>query len=198
MLESLLHRRGTLQWLDTDAGVLLLLSVNLKPLWSGIEAPKDGRVIQATFRWNPDAPASDYDRACDVSGYAGLIPVGSGVGLVLGEDPLPTTWHPLPEGGILLVRLYTSETGNYPDTIPPLPTDLTWETVGDFSTDGSPLVLFDSTEPGDEPPNFPSVPVELAEGRYAVDSTTWKHPLMELRLVRLRPVGKGPSQRSQN
>ena len=165
----------------------MLLASKFKPFWSGIEPPKDGRVIDARFRWNPDGPATDYDRACDVDGYAGLISVGAGVAIVLGEEPLPTTWQPLSDGGGLLVRLHTSETGDYPDTLPVPPPDLEWEAVGEFTTDGSPLVLFDSTESGAQPPIFPSLPIELAAGRYAVENAEWKHSLMELRLVRLRP-----------
>jgi hypothetical protein len=144
--------------------------------------------VEARFRWNPGGPATDYDRACDIDDYAGLVPVGSGVGIVLGQDNIPATWQPLPNGGGILARLYTSETGEYPHALPPLPPDLTWESVGEFPTDGSPLVLFDSTEAGDEPPIFPSLPVDLAAGRYAVESSIFKHPQMELWLVRLRPT----------
>lgn len=188
MLEHLLHQRGELRWLDTDAGALMLLPAKLKPLWSGIEPPKDGRVIEAHFRWNPDGTATDYDRACDIDDYAGLVSVGPGAGIVLGQDNLPATWQAFPDGGGVLARLYTSESGDYPDRLPKLPPNLAWSAVGEFTTDGSPLVLFDSTESGDEAPIFPSVPIHLAAGRYAVEHAIFKHPQMELWLVRLRPT----------
>ena len=56
-------------------------------------------------------PASDYDRACDVDDYVGILQVGSGKGIVLGQDPLPATCQALPNGGLLIARLYTSEIG---------------------------------------------------------------------------------------
>jgi hypothetical protein len=147
----------------------------------------DGRVIEAIFRWQPGEPATDYDRACDVDGSAALLAVGDGLAIVLGnEGPLPVTWQPLETGGLLLAQLYTTETGDFPRELPKLPNDLSWEPVGEFATDGSPLRLFDSTEPGDQDPVFPSIPVQLAAGRYVVESTKLEDAQMEVWLVRLR------------
>ena len=43
---------------------------------------------------DPNDPATDYDRACDVNYYLGLIEIGAGKGLVLGGEPLSTAWWP--------------------------------------------------------------------------------------------------------
>jgi len=120
------EKSGDLTWLDTDAGHLMLLPANLRSQWSGANPPKDGRFIRAKFRWNhPDDAASDYDRACDVEDYVGILQVGSGKGIVLGQDPLPATCQALPNGGLLIARLYTSEIGT-PSKLPlPLP-NLDW------------------------------------------------------------------------
>jgi hypothetical protein len=188
LLAGELHRRGNLQWLDNDAGPLLLIAAELKPFWSGIEPPKDGRIVDAQFRWKPGSPASDYDRACDVDGYAGVIDVGPGVAIVLNDEPLPTTWQPFPEGGGLLARLYSSETRDYPDRLPTLPVDLAWDGVGEFATESPHLILFNAGEPGDEPPLFLWLPIQLSRGRYKVETAVWNHSLMKLQLVRLRPI----------
>jgi hypothetical protein len=79
------------EWVTCDGGPLLLIPEPLLTFWEGSSPPSGGRVVAATFRSNPDGPATDYDRACDVSGL-GVIPVGPGHALVLNDDePFPTT-----------------------------------------------------------------------------------------------------------
>ena len=159
----------------------------LRPHWSGIEPPKDGRVVEAKFRWNQRTDAAcDYDRACDVQEYVGILDVNSGNAIVFGQDPLPATWQPLTDGGLLIARLYTSEVGT-PSSLPQIG-QLEWQEVGRVEYDGSPLVLFDSTEVGWEEPAFPSLDVAIAAGRYGVEHAKLRTDEMELWLVRLRPI----------
>src|SRR5260370_41091178 len=85
---------GALQWMQSNGGPLLLVSGEPLPSWEGTEFPSDGRQIEAQFRWNGQAaPATGYDRACDVKEYVGLLTIGVGQGLVLGDEPLSTTWQ---------------------------------------------------------------------------------------------------------
>ena len=66
-----------LTWIESAGGPLLALRPDCLPLWEGIDPPSEGRRVEASFRWeNASAPATDYDRACDVEGYAGVIQVG--------------------------------------------------------------------------------------------------------------------------
>ncbi len=86
---------GTLLWMESGGGPLLLVPGEYLPFWGGIDPPTDGRQIVAHFRYGgDDAPATDYDRACDVDDYLGVIEVGSGCGVVLGDEPLPTAIVP--------------------------------------------------------------------------------------------------------
>jgi Immunity protein 21 len=189
MTTRLPHQRGSLQWLDNDAGASMLLSTRLLSRWSGSLPPSDGRVIEAEFRWNPADGPTDYDRACDVNEAAAVLPVGDGSAIVLGnEGPMPVTWRPLASGGILLVQLYTTETGDMPARLPRIPSDLEWATGGAFHADGAPLRLFDATDSGEQDPVFPYLTVELAAGAYAVESAVLETPRMTLWLVRLRPA----------
>jgi hypothetical protein len=186
-VSSLIQQRGELTWLGTDAGHLILMPRALRPRWSGIEPPIDGRVVEALFRWNqPTDAACDYDRACDVQDYVGILDVDSGSAIVLGQDPLPATWQALPGGGVVIARLYTSEVGT-PSSLPPL-SPLAWHEVGLIECDDSPLVLFDSTEVGWEEPVFPSLELKIAAGRYGVAHAKLATDKMELWLVRLHPV----------
>lgn len=65
--------------------------------WEGSSEPSGGRVVAASTRWSrdPNAPATDYDLACEVEGVLGLVPVGGGYGLVLGDEVPMSTWLPV-------------------------------------------------------------------------------------------------------
>ena len=96
-----------LQWASSEGGPLILLSATSLREWEGIDIPADGRRVEAEFRWHGDknAPASDYDRACDIADYIGLISVGLGQGLVLGDEPNSTCWLPHGPSAGTLVRV---------------------------------------------------------------------------------------------
>lgn len=87
-----MRRAGHLTWVSAGGGPLLLLDRRFLPRWLG------------------DTPASphagtDYDRACAIDDYVGLVNVGSGHGLVLDDEPLQTAWWPAEAiGGGILVR----------------------------------------------------------------------------------------------
>lgn len=83
---------STLQWLESNGGPLLLVPGEHLASWGGIDPPRDGRSIEARFRALLGEPASDYDRACDVEGYLGLLDIGAGQGLVLAGDPCGAAW----------------------------------------------------------------------------------------------------------
>jgi hypothetical protein len=74
--------------------------------------------VQAAFRWNPEGPATDHDRACDVPHDSlGVLPIGPGQGLVLSTDAatayyrdgrrrhLLLGWHYAPSEAALLDRV---------------------------------------------------------------------------------------------
>ena len=84
-----------------EGSLLLFLPDSLRSQWSGTDVPTD-RQVTANFRWaGPGTPATDYDRACDVTGCIEKIAVGNGEGIVIADD-YPVHWMPLPQGGIFL------------------------------------------------------------------------------------------------
>jgi hypothetical protein len=101
----MLHQ-GRLTWVESEGGPLLLVAEDRVTEWEGIRQPSAGRVVEATFRWaEPDAPATDYDRACDVPGHTGLIRVGDGEAIVLGDEAMATTcWDGRGAGPPMLAR----------------------------------------------------------------------------------------------
>lgn len=76
-----------LRWFWNDGGPLLVLPSAAESAWGGSDPPSGGRVVDAKFRWNePDAPATDYDRACDLvsAESAAALHIGESWGVLLG------------------------------------------------------------------------------------------------------------------
>ncbi|WP_157369050.1 Imm21 family immunity protein [Zavarzinella formosa] len=82
-----------LVWIGTTGGPHLVVPEKHAPHWEGVGEPSHGRVVQARFRSDPAEPATDYDRACDVNDWMGVIRVGRGRGVVLGDVPLLAACH---------------------------------------------------------------------------------------------------------
>lgn len=158
-----------LQWFTGSGGPLLLLPEDLLDGWSGIDPPIDGRVVQVERRWDPDHPATDYDRACEVDTAIANLPVGSGRGIVLAGEPQSTAVVPRP-WGVVLVRC---------DATPSEDVVLRWvealesgEATGTPATieaHPGPLWLFDAACPGPEVEQDRLV-LDVHPGRYLADS----------------------------
>lgn len=173
-------------WITSNGGPLLLLPRSLLAHWSGVDAPSDGRVIEAQFRWNPDQPASDYDRACDVQGYTGVLAVGDGWGLVIGDEPNPVRWLPMSGGGIIVRWEFAPNDEAVEEAIGRVPQELPWQPEGEFRVVSSPLELFDSGEPGTGA-LMPRLAMDLTPGDYRVEQARYAPaPDIALHLVRLR------------
>lgn len=87
---------SVLSWITCDGGPHLLIPEELGTLWEGTNAPSGGRVVNARFRWStePGAVATDYDAACDINELVGVISVGAGAALILGDEVPMSTWVP--------------------------------------------------------------------------------------------------------
>jgi hypothetical protein len=177
-------------WIESNGGPLLFLPESLLPSWSGTDAPTDGRIVEAAFRWNPTSPAaSDYDRACDVADWAAVLPVGAGWGLVLGDEPSSTSWRPAVsgDGGVFARWVYAESDAAAEQALATVPDNLTWEALADFRVVTSPLILFDAAEPGLEPLGA-RAQIQLAPGAYAVAHARYQPDSQtEFTLVRLLP-----------
>ncbi len=73
---------SSVEWVESGGGPLIAIPEVVLPFWTGADG---------------DELASDYDRACEVEGFVGLLPVGNTTALVLGDDPAATAY--LPEHG---------------------------------------------------------------------------------------------------
>ena len=160
------------EWVGGKGGPLILIPEALLSEWTGIDVPSY-RVVEAKFRWSDKEPrASDYDRACDVDDYVGVIAVGFGEGLVLGDLPQATTWIPQDFGGVFARWEYAEDDNAMDAALTAFPNSLAWEPKATFVVVGSPLELFNSAEPGMEP-IFPRLMIDLEPGTYDVSWTRY-------------------------
>ena len=165
----------TLSWVSCDGGPHVFAASELAGLWGGTQPPQGGRVVNAKFRWSsePDAPATDYDAACDVNDLVGLVPVGNGVGLVLGDEVPMSTWASSHHfaGGVIVVPMEWPEPNVPDDRLLDAVHSITWSS---FLNTGIILpapsgksMLFAAADNG---PSwfYPSVEVSMSPGRYRV------------------------------
>ena len=179
-------------WVESNGGPLLLLAAGLLVHWEGSDRPSPGRNVVADFRWDPSGPATDYDRAADVAqaSIIGVLPIATGRGLVLGDEPYATTWIPFDGGrGGLLVRWdYAPDDIKAREQLSRLPTSLDWQHDFVFVSPPGMHTLFDAAFPGADLP-AESLRFELTAGRYGVESV-WYRPNAETSFLlhRLRPA----------
>jgi hypothetical protein len=158
-----MHTENSLQWIASAGGPLLLLEEHLLSYWRGFNLPKN----------NPEF-VTDYDRACEIDDYIGIIGIDSGYGLVLGDDPCETAWFQFPEiQNGLLVRWIFAE--NEPAVIDALNNlqEADWQKTGvKMHLSNGKLILFDSACEGtnlDE-----KLQIEISKGWYEVETLLYE------------------------
>ncbi len=142
---------GAVAWVETLGGPFVVLPEVGLEAWSGSAG-------------NDDA-GDDYDRACRVDGFIGLLRVGSVEALVLGDEPASTAY--LPEQGVF-VRWSAAESeeavlGSVDAAMlaASWEPELTWQVPG-------PVVLFDAAWTGEESRRQDHVRIGLEAGSYGV------------------------------
>jgi Immunity protein 21 len=170
------HDNKTLTWLASAGGPLLLLPGAYLAAWEGTNPPSAGRVLQARFRWQDSAAmATDYDRACDVDDYLGLLDIGGTQGLVLGDEPLATAW--LPDGdsgktGMLIRWVSADDEAHILAALTHIP-DHVWDPAHLlFPVGSTPLYLFDAAIPGSKVDAY--LVIHLNPGSYLISTAVYK------------------------
>jgi hypothetical protein len=164
----MVEERTRLHWVHTAGGPHLVLPEAHAPAWEGFATPSGGRVVQATFRCNPGSPATDYDRACSVQGWLGVIPVGKGQALVLSGDDTQAAYYRTRRGQHYLLRwLYAPSETELLDCFHDVQDRLAVEQEVELRHPGGKLLLMDSVDVPGNHLTPPSVFV-LPRGRYRV------------------------------
>jgi hypothetical protein len=95
---------SALRWVESDGGPLVAMDAHALPRWQGVDAPADGRVVQATSRFDdPGAPATDYDSACDATDTPRFFGRVARADIdVLALNRGPKCWRPLRDGVVIV------------------------------------------------------------------------------------------------
>jgi hypothetical protein len=181
-------RRKLLNWIPTTGGPHLVVPERYAASWDGCDAPRRGRIVRANFRYDPDGPATDYDRACDVPGRLGVIRVGRGQGIVLAGDVTPAAYYPWDGGHYLLRRRYAPSEAELLAQVRRAAGSLPSEEVVVFRHPGGNLVLMDSS---DIPRSWcwPHAEFPLPAGRYRVSASHSESDEISFVVHRLERLG---------
>jgi hypothetical protein len=160
---------GHMKWVDSEGGPLVLMGEALLSNWRGCFGPARG--------------STDYDRACQVDDYVGVIDVGNGKGLVLGDEPMPTAWVPRANGGILARVGYTPSKKATEQQLAQLG-DIAFQPAGLRIPLAARNLLFDSALAGTDA-RQEGLLVQLEEGLYQVGVSDHR-PTTDMWLVLLK------------
>lgn len=168
-----------LPWLNSAGGPLILLERESGPYWMGnLETAESRRGEGATH-------PTDYDRACGVEDYVGLILVGPSQALVLNDEPMQTTWWPLDKSNGMLVRWrWATNEDEVFAVMSNIPTNV-WEDTGlNLRFSNGDLILFDSAYHFNEIES--SISIRLEAGLYSIQTAEYRPtPTVSLVLHRL-------------
>ncbi|MGW7267973.1 immunity 21 family protein [Streptomyces sp. NPDC054842] len=141
---------GAVEWVESGGGPLIAIPEVVLPFWSGADG---------------DDMSSDYDRACDVEGFIGLVPVGDTRALVLGDEPASTTF--LPRHGTFVRWCAADSEAELLAGVPAALDAAVWEPEVRWDVPG-PVLLFDAAWPGRVSEQTDHLRVDLEPGRYGV------------------------------
>jgi hypothetical protein len=95
-----------MKWVESKGGPLVVLEKELMNAWSGLRPSRPNCDLTNDLTTSAE---SDYSRACAIDDYVGIISIRGGHALVLGDEPLRTTWWPpLETTPGLLVRWWSA------------------------------------------------------------------------------------------
>ena len=132
---------------------------------------------QGVFEKNSSVPESDYDRACGINDYVGLVSIDAGFGVILGEEPFLTTWLPLSQanGGLLVRWDFADNEASVIEALTGFPDlqEVRWESTGiEIQFFGNKLYLFDAAYGRGQIDEW--LEIEMPAGRYEAQTVHYK------------------------
>jgi len=167
----------------SEGGPLIFMPNAAMKDWDGARPSKPPKHVSATFRYaDANAPATDYDRACDVSGYLCVIHVGDHEALVIGDEPSSTTLVRSKSGRSLLIAKWDYGPDSASVAASMASIDLRDFPAAELSLrlTTSPQAIFDSGAPGDKVDRF--LEASLPPGVYDVSTLEFR-PTSDISLV---------------
>ncbi|MCZ7667020.1 MAG: immunity 21 family protein [Chloroflexi bacterium] len=166
---------NAMRWITSEGGPLLLLDERSLNEWGGVIELLTGP--PASESWSPGGKPTDYDRACSVEGYVGLIPVGTQKAVVLGGEPLRTAWMPgrTMAGGMFVRWFFGESEVDFLNWANRVPKD-TFRSDGEVAWQRRSLVLFDAAVAGRNVKKRPEeyLSIEFEPGIYEIKTAVYQ------------------------
>ncbi|GAA2065103.1 hypothetical protein GCM10009801_10150 [Streptomyces albiaxialis] len=147
-------------WVESAGGPLVVVPRAALPSWSGV---------------NGNGTETDYDRACQVDGFAETVETGphrTYQALVLGGEPAATHFLPVAPGGGVFVRRHAAPSDeDVLDSVESALDTAVWGSERTWTLPDDGVVVFDAAVPGDELDRLEPhehLRVDLPEGQYEV------------------------------
>ena len=182
-----------MRWISSEGGPLLLLEEEQLSKWGGVIDLMTGPPAKTSY--SPGGKPTDYDRACSVEWYVGLIDIGTEHCVVLGGEPLQTAWMPCraASGGMVIRWVFGESENEFLSWIDKVPGAI-FRPDGSFVVKGPRLLLFDSAVAGRNVKKRPEeyLSIEMEPGVYEIETAIYqpdaRTSMVVHRLVaRLRP-----------
>ncbi len=173
-----------LTYVETEGGPFILLPLELKKAWkgSGDDATEEDEQEQE----DDDEDESDYERAEEFLTTVGVLEVGKGEALILGEVEV-TAFQPTSDGGVFIQRVFGDDPAQVQAAVDKAVSSGKWKvTKHTLDVGKGKLALFDSAYAYEEADEDEILEVTLAPGSYTIETSRVKDGDVEAGLVRLR------------
>jgi hypothetical protein len=129
--------RDKLLWIESGGGPLILIDSELASEWGGISG-----------NYGSPESISDYERACAVDDYLGVVDLRRGTALVLGDEPMRTSIVTVEPNDVLVVRwVWAPNERKIVESLPMALVSDDWvETDCKLTHSSESFVIFDSAE----------------------------------------------------
>jgi frataxin-like iron-binding protein CyaY len=108
-----------MKWISCDGGPHVLMERSCMEQWEAGDIPSNNRVVKASHIYNEATGiVSDYDLACEINDYIGIIELQSGSAIVINDDVPMSAWVTDSNGIGYIIILYTWENKDYSNEIP--------------------------------------------------------------------------------
>ncbi len=164
---------GAKTWIYSNGGPLILLPRSHMASWLGTDCNAE------------DAPdfKSDYERACEIDELLAILQIGEVEGLILGDEPLQTTWIPFADetGGTFVRWDFASDEASALHAACKAPDAQFTPEKFELTVVEHSLCLFDSGCAGCRVVDDECLHISLTPGRYGIQ-TVIHEPDRETRL----------------
>lgn len=166
----------SLNYIETEGGPFILLPLELKKSWNGTGDEDEGI-------------PSDYEKATQLVTKIGVLELGGGEALVLG-DPEVTAYWALDDGGVFIQRIIGDDDDVVASVVDQALEGKDWTRLPfNFNSGKGKLALFDAAYSYQDSDEDERLKISLSPGTYQVEKCLAKGKDIELQLVRLRAKG---------